>query len=424
MAGQRPTALLVSPSLEGHRTIYCRVLTGILAGLGYRVVVAGRLPKGLVSGGLLVTDRAGGGAGELIDIGDRGGRRLQLADIAALCERVQAHVTILTEADAHIDELARGEVRLPGRVVGIFIRSTNYVHRPRPSHLAQARSRLARRRRGGVDAAAFHETVLPRDRPVDAALVLDERFATTHTSSHLWLPDIYAEFDDLPAESSQETTEWSRRLAELLDGGQKGPVVVYVGTSDRRRGYDTLLRLALDEGGCFLHCGRRDREYEAADADIGARRTALAERGALLETGERYRRPQTAAAFLAAATCVVLPYRQHEGSSGVMLQAVAAGRPVVVPDGGLMAFRVQSFGLGATYADGDLRQMRRCFDEMRAAGPAPYEQALTKFAALFSRRQVAAAVAAAVTGRGDGALLPRLGEGARAARAAGRGGGP
>ena len=39
--GGRPTALVVSPSLAGHRVIYCRVLAGILAEAGYRVALAG-----------------------------------------------------------------------------------------------------------------------------------------------------------------------------------------------------------------------------------------------------------------------------------------------------------------------------------------------------------------------------------------------
>ena len=57
---------------------------------------------------------------------------------------------------------------------------------------------------------------------------------------------------------------------------------------------------------------------------------------------------------------------QHLGSSGAMLQALMAGRPVLVPDQGLMAWRVRNFGLGLTYVPGDRRDMRYKFSCCRA----------------------------------------------------------
>jgi hypothetical protein len=90
-----------------------------------------------------------------------------------------------------------------------------------------------------------------------------------------------------------------------------------------------------------------------------------------------------------------------------MLQAVAAERPVLVPDRGLSAWRVRSFGLGAVYRDGDEEDLKRHFRDLRDAGPDSYRTALRDYVALFSREQVAAAVSRAVLGSGTGARLPQ-----------------
>jgi glycosyltransferase involved in cell wall biosynthesis len=184
-------------------------------------------------------------------------------------------------------------------------------------------------------------------------------------------------------------------------------VFVYIGTNQWRRGYDVLLRLALDEDGCFAHCGRYEPEGGPQDPDVEAMRVALADEGRLLETSGPYLDPATADVFLRAARCVVLPYRRHDGSSGVMLQALAAGRPVLVPDRGLMGYRVRAFGLGATYCDGDADDLRRRFRELHARGPEPFAAPLDGFMRYFARPQLVAALANALTGEGEGALLPQ-----------------
>ncbi|HEY5169427.1 MAG TPA: glycosyltransferase, partial [Thermoleophilia bacterium] len=153
--------------------------------------------------------------------------------------------------------------------------------------------------------------------------------------------------------------------------------------------------------------GRFELEGEPYDPDVRAMRATLSAAGRLLETGGPYLDAATADVFLRAARCVVLPYRGHDGSSGVMLQALAAGRPVLVPDRGLMAYRVRGFGLGATYSDGDEADLRRRFRELEERGPESFAGDLDRYMDYFARPQLVAALASAVTGEGDGARLPR-----------------
>jgi len=406
--GGRPTALVVSPSLAGHRVIYCRVLAGILAEAGYRVALAG------ATGGdrpdPLLEDLVARPDVELLDISAAlSGRSLPLPELAALAERTGADVTVLCEADDFLTRLAvegRG-VRLRGRLVGLFVRATNEQYLRPPSRLSRAKARLSA---GAADAEALRAL---RDRAfekgglVDVALVLDERYALRHPATHRWLPDIYREFGAPSTAAAAETEHLRRRLHQFLAGAGGRPVVVYVGANQHRRGYDRLLRLALDENGVFLHCGRFDLDGEPSDGEVLTLRAALEHRRALFETGGPYLSADTAAAFLEAARCVVLPYRQHDGSSGVMLQALAAGRPVLVPDRGLMAYRARTFGLGVAFREGDAADLRRRFAGLQARGPGEYAARLDAYMGFFSRAQLAAAVRAAVSGAGPGARLPQ-----------------
>ncbi|HTX70913.1 MAG TPA: glycosyltransferase [Thermoleophilia bacterium] len=414
MAADLPTgsaarrALIWSPSLLGHRLVYCRVIAGVLAELGCEVSVAAGLS------GLGEDDRTrlellrDGPVSEVVDVdSDLRARGPSLVPMRELATMLGAEVAVLTEADDALAEVAAWDAEggLPTRLLALFIRSTNHQY-ARGSSGSTARRVLRRLRGTGGSrdeelqrrlAAALPSGVVP--------LVLDELYAAAHPATHRWLPDIYRD-PDAEVGGSQEAREWADRVASFVAARDR-PVFVYVGTNQHRRGYDTLLRLALEEDGCVAHCGRFELDGEPSDGDVEAMRATLTREGRLLETAGPYLDPATADVFLRAARCVVLPYRGHDGSSGVMLQALAAGRPVLVPDRGLMSCRVRGFGLGAAYADGDEGDLRRRFRELQHRGPEPFAAGLSTFMSYFERPQLVAALTSALTGEGEGARLPR-----------------
>jgi glycosyltransferase involved in cell wall biosynthesis len=53
--------------------------------------------------------------------------------------------------------------------------------------------------------------------------------------------------------------------------------------------------------------------------------------------------------YLRACDWLLMPYRLHEGSSGLLSGAAAAGRPVIASDYGLIGSRVASSHLGIVY---------------------------------------------------------------------------
>ena len=409
-AGERSVALLYSPSLQGHRLTYCRVLSDILAGLGYRVVVAGGALEPPVASDPLLADLANRPGVTVRDLGEPDGVP-PAAALAAQIRWARAAVTVLTEADDLLDALAERRRHdapaLGGRLVGLFLRSTNYQYHPRPSALSRAKLRLIARRDGRIGEATFHDGLLPRRSVLDAALVLDERFALAHAHSHQWMPDIFREFGEPSGEATAETRDWTQRLAGFLNDCAARPVIVYTGPSDPRRGYDTLLKLCLDEDGasCTAAHATCITRHRAARCAPCARRSPPGELCSRREDPTCTPTPLRRSCGRRRAWCC--PIGATTVRAAPCLQALAAGRPVLVPDRGLSAWRVRSFGLGAVYRDGDGDDLRRRFHELLDK-PADDDGALAEYVQLFSREQVAAAVSRAIGGRGAGARLPAI----------------
>jgi hypothetical protein len=416
-----PSVAVFSPNLRGHRQTYCRVLAQILLddGLDVAVVAGVDRPPGSqeAPGAPQLRELEGHARYRFIGLPEAGMPLLQRspAGFMRLLDDLDADAVLLTEADTCIALLnarilQRGRAR---RWVGLFIRTTNYLHeRPAESGssamsmLHQAVQAVRRSRKWRRDPKLFHEILMPRLRLLDAAMYLDESFANTHRESALWLPDIFTPRPWREERDSAETRAWAERLEAFMATQGSRPVYVYLGAPQVRRGYDTLLQLAVAEGGCFLHCG------SSVDGmgnwhGVDSARAELRLRGSLFETGAYYENDATADLFLSQAKTVVLPHRGHLGSSGVMLQALAAGLPVLVPDRGLMADRVRAYGLGRTYRSGAWDDLRSQDRALRAEGAQHRRAGIEAFMASFSREQTEKAVRHAM-GYGSGeAVVPR-----------------
>lgn len=401
-------AVLWSPSLFGHRIVYCAVMAGVLAELGFDVTVAADVGAAQQSDARRLEKLRRPPVGELYDVaGEVRAEPASLAPLWRLTERLDANLAVVAEADHYLESLRTiYPPRRPGVVLAVFLYETNNQYAAR----ASGAWRLVRRLRhpsASAGTAGEFERLVRLPPPGVVPLVLDELYASRHTADCRWLPDIFRDPDDAASAVAREAAAWGEKVRRFVAAAGQRPLLVYVGTNQHRRGYDTLLRLAVEEEGCVAHCGRFVVGGESSDHEVARLRAALLEDGRLLETKGSYLDPATADVFLTAARCVVLPYRWHDGSSGVMLQAAAAGRPVLVPNRGLMDFRVRRFGLGATYRHEDFHDLRRRFRELQEAGPAPFSANLAAYIDYFSRSQLVAALTGALTGTGEGAQLPQ-----------------
>lgn len=415
-----PTVAVFSPSLRGHRQTYCRVLAEIFLNDGLNVVVAAGVDQQSGprdgSGALQLRELEGNDRYRFIGLPESDMSRFQRspAGLLRLLDDIDADAVFLTEADACVRLLTGRFLRRgrPRRWAGLFIRTTNYIHEQTVGGGSSARTAVRRARRAGrrllrwrSDPRLFHEVLMPRLGLLDRALYLDESFVGTHGESAQWLPDIFASRPWRDEHDSAESRMWAERLTGFMAAQDDRPVYVYLGAPQRRRGYDTLLKLAVAEGGCLLHCGRVVDGAGEWDG-VGPARAELLRRGTLFETGAYYESDATADLFLERAKSVVLPHRGHLGSSGVMLQALAAGRPVLVPDQGLMADRVRACGLGRTYRAGDWDDLRSQDRALRAEGSRRYIANIEAFMSAFSREQVESAVRCAMGYGTRTAVLP------------------
>jgi glycosyltransferase involved in cell wall biosynthesis len=98
--------------------------------------------------------------------------------------------------------------------------------------------------------------------------------------------------------------------------------------------------------------------------------------------------------YLCACDWVLMPYRHHEGSSSLLSGAAAAGRPVIVPDYGVLGARVRGSSLGLVYPHLSVEGLA---DAIRRAACLPIEsfaEALGKYSANHTMADFAAALRA------------------------------
>lgn len=119
----------------------------------------------------------------------------------------------------------------------------------------------------------------------------------------------------------------------------------------------------------FLHCGNFSKEKGLSDALDGWSQmpAELKEKSLILRAGkvpdkkmaarlhengllyDTYIPQETLDELYVACDCVLIPYRNHARSSGVLIHAAASGRPVIAPDFAVVGAYVAEYKLGYTF---------------------------------------------------------------------------
>jgi glycosyltransferase involved in cell wall biosynthesis len=168
-----------------------------------------------------------------------------------------------------------------------------------------------------------------------------------------WLPDVFQQYaETLVIEENPEQRVWIEKLNDFKERNKDRFIFLYFGTAQKRRGYDMLLKMAVENKACFIHCGLTDSK-EKYDYDVTELKSKLQDEGRLMETNQYISDPLCIEHFFKSVNHLVLPYRNFLGSSGVMLQALYYRIPVLVPEKGIMGYRVKKHNLGLTYNGDD-----------------------------------------------------------------------
>jgi len=352
--------MLYSAGLEGHRQLYCDVLTDILLELGYRVLlVVGLGQPGFATTWRHITRYKDHPAVKILDtfsLSSTG--KLSVEQIVKLQDTENVAASFFTCADelrTELTQIATGVTpRFKGRTIGIF-GWTQYWYpiefhfssrrgiRALRSYVHELRGYLLRHRAD----VHFYENMLPQSRVLDTVFVKDERIVAAKGTFFRWLPDIYKPFNW--PESKQDELEYNEIVPPyklFLDQHRTKQVLLYFGTAEAYKGYDILLRLAVsDTETCFVHCGAHNPKVEGPLTPL---QDELRSQGRIFETGRFMQSQRAIDEFLNSVRYFVSTHRVYF-SSGTMLQALDAGKPVLVPNAGALAHRTLRNHLGSVY---------------------------------------------------------------------------
>jgi hypothetical protein len=386
--------LLYSPDVVGHPCIYCRVIADALATEPCQVVVAVGFTDAM---GLNETP-------DLKPLSSRAG--VQLIDTRTFSRASKPHLsaeelvglqlhynidtTLFIEADKSKSEFVRiagGQApHLRGRNLGIFANTAEW-YPGEDSFTGQRRGLLAptvRTTLGNVKRAIFdrrqsaryfYEKIIIRSGVLDEILVKDERLADWRGSPVHWMPEI-SRPTAIP-ESAGEDDEFRRRRGELecfLAANKHREPVLYFGDAAYYKGYDLFLKfVSSTPSACALHAGRlydaQQRSY-----DIEAARAQMRKENRLYETNS-YVHSHRLKEFLFGSIRLYITTHRLALSSATVIQALELGKPVLVPDRGLLGYRVRKNNLGDVYTYGDLPDLRQKAEEL-------WQSDLSRFTAL------------------------------------------
>ena len=208
----------------------------------------------------------------------------------------------------------------------------------------------------------FYEKIIIQSGVLDEILVKDERLADWRGPPVHWMPEI-SRPEPLP-ESAEESAEFSRRRSEIeffLASSKRREPVLYFGDAAYYKGYDLFLEfVASTPSACAIHAGRlydaQQRSYFRCDVE--AMRAQMKKENRLYETNSYVHSHRLKELLFG---CIRLYITTHRLalSSATVIQALELGKPVLVPDRGLLGYRVRKNSLGDVYRYEDLLDLRR-----------------------------------------------------------------
>jgi glycosyltransferase involved in cell wall biosynthesis len=163
-------------------------------------------------------------------------------------------------------------------------------------------------------------------------------------------------------------------------------IFLFYGGPYKRKGLDlavAAMRELPAESRAFLLCVGR----QPADPALSREITRLAETNRACQINRFVSTAEEELSF-AACDAVLLPYRKHFGSSGVLSRAAAAGKPVIASDEELIGRRVREHGLGLLFPSGNAAGLRQCIEQMANLPEVQLEErskAAKKYSLLCSR---------------------------------------
>lgn len=398
--------LLYSPDVVGHPRVYCRVIADALNGSPCEIVVAMGFTDevGLADSAdlLPLIGRAGVSVLDTRAYSRTANSHLNAEELIALQSQFKVDVTLFIEADKSKSEfvrIARGlSPPLRGRNLGIFAATSDwypgedtYTGQPLRIVASTLRTTLGNVKRAIFNrrqrSKYFYERIVLGKRVLDEVWVKDERLANWFGPPVYWMPEISR--PPATEETPDEASEFGRRQGELsafLAGNTGREPVLYFGDAAYYKGYDLFLEfIAANPATAGIHPGRSYDEKQRSyfRCDVEPLRTRLKAEGRLYETNAYVHTQRLKALFFGAIRVYITTHRLALSSSTV-IQAAEFGKPVLVPDRGLLGHRARANRIGRVYRYEDVGDLRRAADEMWHSDLSEYAGPLDNFWCKFS----------------------------------------
>jgi len=402
--------LLYSPDLVGHPSIYCRVIADALATEPCEVIAAVGFtdkmglnetpdikPLSLRAGVQLIDTRTFSRASK---------PHLSAEELVGLQLHYNIDTTLFIEADKSKSEFVRiaaGHApRLIGRNLGIFANTAewypgedSFTGQPRGLLAPTIRTTLGNVKRAILNrresASYFFERVLINRSVLDEILVKDERLASWRGPPVYWMPEISR--PSCAPESVEESVEFLRRKSEIerfLESNERREPVLYFGDAAYYKGYDLFLEfVSATPSTCAIHAGRL---YDAQQrcyfrCDVEALRAQLTRENRLYETNSYVHSHRLKELLFGSVRLYITTHRLALSSSTV-IQALELGKAVLVPDRGVLGYRVRTNRLGDVYRYEDLIDLRTRAEKLWQSDLSRFSEVTKSFWQRFSDEAV------------------------------------
>ncbi len=403
--------LLYAPILTGHPQVYCRVIGDILLEEGHHVLIAAASdastawidwndfsPFADADHIHFVDTRIYSSAQEA---------HLTAEELVGLQKEHKVDSTLFIEGDWFREQFLRiagGEApRLAGRNVAICSLVNRWYPKeherggtPLPVFGPTIRLTLGRCKRAVLNYKEsdryFYHTVMRDKNVVDALVVKDERITEKYGPPIYWMPEIYRVFAD--ASDNEKKADWQKfaqPIEAYIHKAGADNILLYFGTGTNYKGYDLFLKLAdLDPSSFALHAGAPERHEPRGMGFVTSEiRDRLRNQQRIFETNAYVESTALVDLLFHSISRFVSTHRLTL-SSGTMLQALEAGKPVLVPGAGLVGWRTEKFGLGETYRYLDEQDLARAWRAFRNNPVEKYHENIKRYMKRFSRESVRA----------------------------------
>jgi hypothetical protein len=402
--------LLYSPDVIGHPRVYCRVVADALSKEDCEVVVAIGFTDqvGLADSPDLhpLASRPRTVLLETRTVSKTGNAHLSTEELVVLQRSHNIDTTLFIEADKSNSEfhrIASGEApRLYGRNLGIFANTAEWypgedsftgqrrrlIEPSLKTTLGNVRRAVIGRKRS---ARHFYENVILKPGVLDEILVKDERLANWRGPPVFWMPEISR--PSVPAEAEHNPADMLRTRSEIekfLAANRDREPVLYFGDAAYYKGYDLFLQfIAATSSTCAIHAGRSydSQQLSFFRYDVRELRVQLRREGRLYETNS-YVSSNCLKQFLFESIRLYITTHRLALSSSTVIQALEYGKPVLVPNRGLLGYRIRENRLGEVYAYEDLSDLEQKAKKMWASDLNRYSAAATGFWQQFSDESI------------------------------------